>query len=79
MFPLALAGAGEVVTISAIRGGKGLHHKLMELGLRTGLAITVLQKHGGRFVLAHNGQRTALGTGMAQKLFVRLSPPSQAG
>jgi len=73
VFPLILAKSGEDVTIAAIRGGKGLHRKLMELGLRTGTTVNIMQKHGGRMILAHDGQRTALGTGMTQKIQVRLS------
>jgi len=76
IFPLVLANAGEDVIIAAIRGGKGLNRKLMELGLRVGVTVTILQKHAGRFILAHDGQRTALGSGMSQKLFVSL-PASQ--
>ena len=72
VFPLVLAKSGEDVTIAAIRGGKGFHRKLMELGLRTGTTVTIMQKHGGRMILAHDGQRTALGTGMTQKIHVRL-------
>ncbi len=72
IFPLALTNAGEEVTIAAIRGGKGLNRKLMELGLRTGVSVRIMQKQGGRFILAHDGQRTALGAGMTQKLFVSL-------
>ncbi len=79
IFPLALANTGEDVIIAAIRGGKGLNRKLMELGLRIGVTVTIMQKHGGRLILAHDGQRTALGTGMTQKLFVALPDGKEQG
>jgi Fe2+ transport system protein FeoA len=72
VFPLALARTGEELVIAGIRGGKGLNHKLMEQGIRPGIAITIIQKRGGGFVLGFDGQRIALGAGMAQKLFVSL-------
>lgn len=72
VFPLALARSGENLVIASIRGGKGLSRKLMEQGLRPGTPVAVIQKRGGGFVLGHDGQRTALGAGMAQKLFVSL-------
>lgn len=72
VFPLALARTGEKLIIAGVRAGKGLNHKLMEQGIRPGIAITIIQKRGGGFVLGYDGQRIALGAGMAQKLFVSL-------
>ncbi len=72
VFPLALARTGEELVVAGIRAGKGLNHKLMEQGIRPGINITIVQKRGGSFVLGHEGQRIALGAGMAQKLFVSL-------
>ncbi len=78
VFPLRLAKTGENLVVAGIRAGKGLNHKLMEQGIRPGTAVTIIQKRGGGFVLGHEGQRTALGAGMAQKLFVSLSENTQS-
>jgi len=72
VFPLALARTGEELIISGIRAGKGLSHKLMEQGIRPGAIVTIILKRGGGFILGYDGQRIALGAGMAQKLFVCL-------
>jgi len=74
-FPLALARTGEKLIINGVQSGKGLNRKLMEQGLRPGIPVTVIQKRSGGFVLASEGQRIALGAGLAQKLFVSLSAP----
>jgi len=71
-FPLALARTGETIVVAGVHGGKELNRKLMERGLRDGATAMVMQKRGGGFVLACDGQRIALGSGMAQKLFVTL-------
>lgn len=71
-FPLALARTGEKLIINGVQSGKGLNRKLMEQGLRPGILVTVIQKRSGGFVLASEGQRIALGAGLAQKLFVSL-------
>ncbi len=72
VFPLALARTGEDLVVACIRAKKGLSHKLMEQGIRPGIIVTIIQKRGGGFVLGYDGQRIALGAGMAQKLFVSL-------
>ena len=76
-FPLALARTGEKLVINGVQSGKGLNRKLMEQGLRPGIEVSVIQKRSGGFILASEGQRIALGAGLAQKLFVSLSPTEE--
>ena len=76
-FPLALAQTGEKLVINGVQSGKGLNRKLMEQGLRPGKLVTVMQKRSGGFILATEGQRIALGAGLAQKLYVSLPAQSE--
>lgn len=77
-FPLALAETGEKLVINGVQSGKGLNRKLMEQGLRPGMTVRVMQKRSGGFVLASQGQRIALGAGLAQKLYVSLPTRPEA-
>lgn len=72
-FPLALAAEGEDVFIYAMKGGKGLSRKLMDLGLSLGSSLKIIQRRpGGALVVARGNLRVALGAGMAQKVVVAL-------
>lgn len=74
-FPLALAAEGEEVCIYAMKGGKGLTHKLMDLGLSLGSNLKVMQRRpGGALIVSRGNLRVALGAGMAQKVVVALCP-----
>ncbi|PLX34165.1 MAG: ferrous iron transport protein A [Hyphomicrobiales bacterium] len=78
-FPLALAAEGEEVCIYAMKGGKGLSRKLMDLGLSLGSSLKVMQRRpGGALVVARGNLRVALGAGMAQKVVVALTTASSA-
>ena len=72
-FPLALAQEGERVRISGVKAGKGLNHRLRELGLPVGTDITIRQRNGsGDMVVARDSLRIALGAGLAHKVVVTL-------
>jgi ferrous iron transport protein A len=58
--------------IEQVMGGRMLTHRLLSLGLRVGSEIELLQRRGGGVVVACQGNRVALGAGVAEKLF--LSP-----
>ncbi|MEW8385221.1 MAG: FeoA family protein [Candidatus Thiodiazotropha taylori] len=47
-------------------------HRLLSLGLRAGSEIELLQRRGSGVVVACQGNRVALGSGVAEKLL--LSP-----
>ncbi len=62
---------GEAAHIAEICGGRALTRRLLGLGLRIGSLVTVLH-HRGQGVVVSNGEtRVALGSGVAEKLWVR--------
>lgn len=78
-FPLAFAGKGEHVRISSLRAGKGLSHRLMDLGLPLGTVIRIVQRSGGgAMVVERDTLRIALGAGLAQKVMVTLAEGAEA-
>jgi ferrous iron transport protein A len=69
-FPLALAGEGAHVRLAEATGGLRGAHRLAELGLTPGIAITVLCDSGGTLLIAVGDTRLALGAGMAHTILV---------
>jgi ferrous iron transport protein A len=60
--------------ITAIRGGRNLHHRLLGLGLRVGSEVNVLHHRGRGVVVYSGGNRIALGGGVAEKLLIEPLP-----
>ncbi len=70
-FPLAIAGEGDWVKITNIRGGKNLTKRLLIMGLIEDVELQVVQRQkGSGLVVARGGTRLALGLGMANKIMV---------
>jgi ferrous iron transport protein A len=63
---------GSRACIKQVLGGRLLVHRLLSLGLRVGSEIELLQRRGSGVVVACQGNRVALGAGVAEKLL--LSP-----
>ncbi len=72
---LAEMRAGESGKIVQIDGGYGLSRKLDALGIRVGKEITKVSGHWmrGPVLLKQNNIQTAIGFGMAGRVFVELS------
>lgn len=70
--PLSMAAPGERLMLVEIMAGKGLRHRLTELGLTPGVEFQVLQSEGGPLLLAIHNSRLAIGRGMAQKILVKI-------
>lgn len=68
---------GGHARIAAIRGGRKLHRRLMGLGLRVGSEVDVLHHRGRGVVVASDGNRIALGGGVAEKLLIETLPSEQ--
>ncbi len=56
--------------LADIRGGRHLTRRLMALGLRQGSLLSVVQRRGQGLVLASGEARIAVGSGIAEKLWV---------
>ena len=67
---LSEMSVGQRVRISAILGGRQLSRRLLALGLTVGNEVEVLHHRSSGVVVAKDGNRVALGTGVAQKLVV---------
>ena len=59
---------GQKVRLVAISGGKRLTRRLLALGLTVGSELEVLHHRGRGVVVAKQGNRVALGKGIAEKL-----------
>ena len=70
--PLAMACPGEIVTVTGVRAGWGLHRRLADMGLTPGVQIRLInsQMHGP-VLIDLRGSRVALGRGVAQKIIVK--------
>lgn len=68
--PLPLAGEGVAVRMVGIAGGQRAAHRLAELGLTPGVALTVLRDSGGTLLVAVGDTRLALGAGVAHTVLV---------
>jgi ferrous iron transport protein A len=77
--PLAAVALGASARIAEIRGGRGLTHKLLGLGLRVGSDVRVLQHRGRGLVLSSAETRVAIGGGIADQLWVELLTPESFG
>ena len=64
---------GQKVCLVSVKGGRDITRRLLALGLSKGNEVEVLQHRGRGVVVAKNGNRVALGEGVAQMLVVRKS------
>ena len=60
---------GQRLRLVQIEGGQRLRRRLLALGIAVGGHAELVQRRGGGVVLAHGGNRVALGAGIAHKLF----------
>jgi Fe2+ transport system protein FeoA len=69
--PLSLAGVGQEVVLAYVQGGRGLVHRLAEMGLTPGVRFRVVAKnHPGPFIIQVKDARLVLGFGMTHRMFV---------
>lgn len=72
MNKLSNAKTGSKLTFISANGGKGVHHRLAEMGLVPGEKIKVLHNSGhGQVTVRIKGSKVAFGYGLAQKIAVR--------
>lgn len=67
---LSRVPVGRRVRISAIQGGRQLSRRLLALGLTVGSEVEILHHRSSGVVVARDGNRVALGTGVADKLVI---------
>lgn len=70
--PLALAVVGQEVVLASVAGGRGLVHRLAEMGLGPGARFRVLARgRPGPFIIGLGAGRLILGRGMVHRIRVR--------
>ena len=60
------------LNLVGIDGGENLRRRLLSLGLRVGGEVEVVHRRGGGVVLARDGNRVALGHGVARKVLAEV-------
>ena len=70
--PLAMAGAGEVVRVTGIRGNDDLRQHLAELGFVDGSEVKVISRAAGDVIVSVKGARLALNRSMAGHITVSI-------
>ncbi|NOZ24336.1 MAG: ferrous iron transport protein A [Planctomycetes bacterium] len=71
-YPLSLATPNQDVEVVDVSGGRGVRHRLTELGFVPGAKLRVVNRGApGPFLVAARGMRIALSPGMAHKIMVR--------
>ena len=71
-YPLSLATLDQDVEVVDVVGGRGLRHRLTELGFVAGAKLRIVNRGApGPFLIAVRGMRVALSPGMAHKIMVR--------
>jgi len=69
--PLALASTGQEVKLASVRGGRGLQHRLAEMGLAPGARFRIVAKgNPGPFIISVKDTRLVLGHAMVHRVFV---------
>ncbi|GAB4360555.1 MAG: hypothetical protein Kow006_30570 [Gammaproteobacteria bacterium] len=68
MTDLSKAPVGRRLRIVRLEGGKAFHRRLRALGLTPGTEVWVVQHRGRGVVVANEGNRVALGGGVAEKV-----------
>ena len=70
MYPIAMAGIGETVTIRKITGDDKVRQHLAELGFVVDEEVTVINEVGGNLILKVKDARIAIGMSMASRIMV---------
>lgn len=70
--PLTMTLSGQQVTFAGVRNaGKGLAHRLAEMGLTPGEKLEIINRGDGPFIVSIKGSRFVLGRGMVHRILVR--------
>lgn len=70
MIALSKIPVGAKVRLVAIDGGRGLSRRLLGLGISVNVELEVLHQRTSGVVVGKDGNRVALGQGVAEKLLV---------
>jgi len=69
--PLMMTATGEEVVLASVDGGRGLLHRLAEMGLTPGVRFRIMSKgRPGPFIISLKDSRFVLGRGMVHRILV---------
>ena len=69
---LSSVPVGQRVRVVSIQGGRKLTRRLIALGITQGNELEVLHQRSGGVVVGRDGNRVALGSGVADKLVIEV-------
>jgi ferrous iron transport protein A len=69
--PLNETAIGDCVRVVDVTGGRLMKQRLMSLGLMVGSEIEVLHHRGKGVVVGMNGNRIAVGSGVADRILIQ--------
>ncbi len=69
---LSTVPVGKKVRLISIQGGRKLTRRLIALGITQGNELEVLHHRSGGVVVGKDGNRVALGAGVADKLVIEV-------
>ncbi len=69
---LSSVPVGQRVRLISIQGGRKLTRRLIALGITQGNELEVLHHRSGGVVVGRDGNRVALGAGVADKLVIEV-------
>ena len=72
LVPLGFVSEGKKVRIVSIIGGSRIRNRIIEMGLRKGIDITIVKNSFGPVIIAIGQTRFALGRGISTKILTRL-------
>jgi len=72
--PLTQLREGQKARITRLEGGHGFQRNVRTRGIREGKVVEVVTRHpiGGPIVIEIDGRETAIGRGMARRIFVEV-------
>ncbi len=72
LVPLGFVSEGKKVRIVSIIGGSRIRNRIIEMGLRKGIDVTIIKNSFGPVIIAIGQTRFALGRGISAKILTRL-------
>jgi ferrous iron transport protein A len=79
--PLSSMKSGQEGVVKQVIGGMGFIKKLINIGIRSGSRIKVVNASGGPMIVSSEGTKAAIGKGAASKILIQIYPvtPSVPG
>ena len=77
VIPLSLVAEGEKVRIISLNAGLHMRNRLLEIGIKEGETIQVIQNSYGPVIIALKGSRYAIGRGVSMKILTEIEDNSE--